>query len=197
MTGFYPYNPRLGQRIQSDAKGLVADQAFLAHVEWANPAPADVDAVLAATALADGAVTVVAAGLTNPDVPRALSVTGNTATVIGNVVIEGTNIAGEVITETIVANGANTVLGTKAFKTVTKVTLPARGAAGDTISVGVCDKLGLPYKLEHDTVLLAALNNVREAVAPTVTVSATELESNTVDLNSALNGGPVDVYLLV
>ena len=63
--------------------------------------------------------------------------------------------------------------------------------------MGTTDALGLPYKLAHNTVLEAYLNNAKEAVAPTVAVSATALESNTVDLNSALNGKAVDVYLFV
>lgn len=71
------------------------------------------------------------------------------------------------------------------------------GVAYDTVSIGWGDKLGLPYKLAHNTVLAAYLNNVREGTAPTVTVDADEIEKNTIDLNSALNGSPVDAYLIV
>jgi hypothetical protein len=126
-----------------------------------------------------------------------LQIKGNQAGIAGNVVIEGTNMAGEVISETIAANGANAVNGTKAFKTVIKITLPAQTTAGDTISVGVTDALGLPYKLAHNTVLAAYLNNTKEGTAPTVAVNATALESNIIDLNSALDGTQVDVYLIV
>ena len=41
------------------------------------------------------------------------------------------------------------------------------------------------------------LGDTREATEPTVTVSATDIESNTVDLNSALDGTVVDSYLIV
>jgi len=41
------------------------------------------------------------------------------------------------------------------------------------------------------------LNNVKEATEPAITVSATAIESNTIDLNSALDGHDVDTYLLV
>jgi hypothetical protein len=71
------------------------------------------------------------------------------------------------------------------------------GVAPDVVSVGWGDKLGLPYKLPHDTVLAAYRDNVREDTAPTVAVDEGELEKNTIDLNSALNGTPVDVYLIV
>lgn len=71
------------------------------------------------------------------------------------------------------------------------------GVAPDTVSIGWNDLLGLPYLLPHNTVLAAVLNNVRETTAPTVTVSATALENNTVKLHSALAGQPVDIYLIV
>ena len=195
--GFYPYNPTLGQEIQTDIPGHHVDRSFGAHLTWDAPAAASNNAVLAATALADGAVTTVVAGITNPDVPRALRVRGNAATAVGNVVATGTNMAGAVITETIIAAGDANVEGNLAFATVTQIVLPARGAAGDTISIGYNDKLGLPYLLPVNTVLAAAINNVREATAPTVTVSATVLAANTCDLDSALNATQVDAWLLV
>jgi hypothetical protein len=193
----YPYNHKMGQRIQTNAPGVACDRGFIAHMVYADPAAAAVDSVLAATALADGATTEVTEGITNPDYPRAVQIKGNQAGVAGDVVIEGTNYADDAITETIAADGANAVAGTKAFKTVTKITLPALVGAGDTISVGLTDKLGMPYKLAHNTVLAAYLNNVKEGTAPTVAVSSSAVESNTIDLNSALDGNQVDVYLIV
>jgi len=70
------------------------------------------------------------------------------------------------------------------------------GVAPDLIKVGWNDKLGIPYKLAHNTVLAVAVNNVRETDAPTVAVSATALESNTVDPHTALAGQVVDIYLI-
>ena len=74
------------------------------------------------------------------------------------------------------------------------------GTAGvpyDKISVGWGDKLGLPYLLPHNTVQQAYLNNVKESTAPTVTTDNDEIEKNTIDLYSALNGSAVDIYLFV
>ncbi|MFX4263119.1 hypothetical protein ACOBQJ_13105 [Pelotomaculum propionicicum] len=71
------------------------------------------------------------------------------------------------------------------------------GVPYDKVSVGWNDILGLPYRLSHNTVLAAYLNNVKEGTAPSVAISATALESNTIDLNSALDGHAVDVYLIV
>ena len=102
-------------------------------------------ATLGATALtaAAGGQDIVE-GITNPDVPRNVTATGNAAGIVGNVVITGTNWAGEVITDTIALNGANEVAGVKAFVTVTKVHLPPETHAGtDTVSIGRGNCLGL------------------------------------------------------
>jgi len=307
LSGFYPYNHKLEQEIQTDVTGVTADRAFVAHVNWADPAAASSDAIKTITLGA--AAQTITTGITNPDYPRALAVAGNAAGIAGNVVIAGTNYAGEAITDTIALDGTTSKPGTKAFKTVTSITVPAQthtpvrqvetativgtitkegtatvtvtsalyeepvvmhvpvavnddasavaekirayiepiladeftvsgeGASvvltavapaandatlniavtngtcegltpaetsddttpgvADIVTIGTTDILGLPYKLAHNTVLEAYLNNAKETVAPTVAVSATALESNTVDLATALNGNAVDVYLIV
>lgn len=65
-------------------------------------------------------------GLTNPDVPRIVTIKGNLSGVVGDVNIIGTNIANEAISEVIALNGVTEVLGTKAFKTVSEVDLPGQ-----------------------------------------------------------------------
>lgn len=196
--GWYPHNPKMGQDSQTDVASILAERAFVVRYSWtaAQAAAASATAVHAAFTL-EAAAKEVTTGFTNPPTPRSLTVTGNQAGVAGNVVITGTNILDEVITETIVAAGNTTVEGAHAFKTVTKVKFPALVGAGDTISVGTGSKLGLPYKLSRNTVAKAYLANTVEGTAPTVTVSATVIDSNTVDLNSALNGTAVDVYLMI
>jgi hypothetical protein len=109
-------------------------------------------------------------------------------------------VADEVITETLpvfTANTAGTVEGSKAFKTITSITIPAHDGTGATTSIGFGDLLGLPYKLAHNTVDAAYVDNAKESTAPTVAVSSTAIESNTIDLNTALSGKVVDVYLKV
>jgi uncharacterized protein (DUF433 family) len=188
-----------GQTITTDAPDINLDFPKIAHfqVAAASAVAASATGVHAAIALA-AEVQAVTTAITNPAVPRNISVKGNAAGVIGDVVITGTNYAGEAITETIALNGATAVEGAKAFKTVTKIDLPVEVHAGtDTVSVGWGDKLGLPYKLSHNTVLAAYHDNAKEGTAPTVAVSATAIESNTIDLNTALNGKIVDAYLIV
>lgn len=68
----------------------------------------------------------VSTAITNPDVPRVVTVKGNVSGIAGNVVVTGTDIDDDVITNTIALSGTAEVSGTKAFKTVTSYTLPAR-----------------------------------------------------------------------
>ncbi len=151
------------------------------------------------TAAAD----VVTTGITNPPCARNVTATagGGTAGDIKaiQVTVKGKR-GGVAITETLPAFTANTpgtVVGNKAFDEIDEITIPAHDGTGATTAIGFGDKLGLPYKLAHDTVQAAYLNNVLESTAPTVAVSASAVENNTVDLNSALDGHAVDVYLIV
>lgn len=153
-------------------------------------------AVLADTAMDVAATTVVTMFAAQPDVPRNLTVKGNDANVVGDVVIAGVDAAGGAITETIALNGAAVVAGAKAFARVTSITLPHYAAANtERVRIGTGAKLGLPVRLSRNTVLAAFLANVREATAPTVTTSASALSGNTVTLNSALSGADVIVDL--
>ncbi len=197
--GINPKNTNLKTDGLSDV-----DRGYIAHIEVPAAAAvvANTTAVLAAvtsTALTQ----VITTGITNPAYARNITATaGGTAADIKaiQVIIEGTNMDNETITETLPAftvDTAGTVAGTKAFRTVTKVTIPAHDGTGATTAIGFGEVLGIPYKLPHNTVLLAYHNNAREGTLPTVATSATVLESNTFDLNTALNGSKVDVYLVV
>lgn len=201
---FYPHNPNLGQTQQTDTTGVTVTAGFVSRytVAAADAVAADTDGVHAAVT-DTGSQQVVTTAITNPAVPRNVTATaGGTEEDIKaiQVVIAGTNFAGDAITETLPAftvNSAGTVVGNKAFKTITSITIPAHDDTEATTSVGWGDKLGLPDKLPANTVLLAALGGVKETTAPTVAVSSSALESNTVDLNSALDGSQVDIFYIV
>lgn len=203
---FYPFNPNLasaGQQ-QSDVAGVLTLRAFPAHykVLAAAAVAADTDGVLAAVT-DTGSQQVITTGITNPAVPRNVTATaGGTAGDIKaiQVIIAGTDYDGNAISETLPAftvNTAGSVVGSKAFKTITSITIPAHDGTGATTEIGWGDKLGLPDKLTDNTVLFAFLNHVREGTAPTVAVSSSAISGNTVNLNSALDGTQVDVYYLV
>ena len=200
---WYPENPNLGQEEQTDVVGLTVDKGFIAHMHLTvtQSVATDTDGVHSAVT-DNGSEQTITTGITNPPCPRnvvALAdgvVSDIKAIQVG---VTGTNIADEVITELLPAFTENTsgvVVGSKAFKTVTSITIPAHDGTGATTSIGFGDKIGLPEKLSHNTVLFAFLNNVKESTSPTVSTSSSAIESNTVDLNSNLDGSVVDIYYI-
>jgi len=197
------YNPA-GGKIKSDVPGHDLDRGFIAHIVVPASAAVVADTDGIHVAVEDtGEEQEITTEITNPAYPRNITATaGGTAGDIGaiQVVIEGTNFLDEPITETLpafTADSTGTVQGNKAFKTVTKITIPAHDGTGATTQIGFGEKLGIPYKLAHNTILAAYRNNTKEGTAPAVTVDATAIEGNTFDLNSALNGTQVDAYLVV
>lgn len=147
----------------------------------------------------NGSQQVVTTGITNPDVPRNVTATaGGTAADIKaiQVTVAGTNAEGVAISEQLPAfteNTAGTVVGSKAFATVTSITIPAHDGTGATTAVGTGAKVGLGARYSQDPVIAAYLNNVREGTLPTVATSSSALESNTATLNSALAGTAVRI----
>ena len=139
------------------------------------------------------------ANINNPAVPRnATATAGGTAGDIKAIqpIVNGTNENDEAISETLPAftvDTAGTVVGNKAFKSIVSIEVPPHDGNGATTAIGTGAKLGLGEKIGQNTVLHAFLNGVREGTAPTVAASASAVESNTVTLNSALNGTDVIV----
>jgi len=132
--------------------------------------------------------TSVTTALTNPDVPRNATITGNQATCTGNVVIWGKDGNSALLQDTIAASGTSTVAGTKAFSTVDSVWIPTRGAASDALSIGTGTKLGIGVKLTLDAVWAGYLGGTREATRPTVAVNPTYIYLNTAAFSTAYDG---------
>jgi len=202
---FYPVNPNLGQTIQTDTPNskVVAKLGFIVRLTLtAAQAALGVANGVHAAVTDNGSQQVITTGFTNPPYPRNVTATaGGTAADIKavQVIVTGTDIDDQVITETLPAftvDTAGIVTGSKAFKTVTSVTIPAHDGTGATTAIGFGAKLGLPDKLPANTVLLAALAGVKEATPPTVAVDSSNLYGNTVTLNSALNGTAVDIFYI-
>lgn len=167
-----------------------------------SPAVASTTGVHAAVT-DNGSPQTITTAITNPAVCRNITATaGGTNTDIKaiSVVVTGTNINDEVITETLPAftvDTAGTVTGSKAFKTVTSIAIPAHDGTGATTSIGFGSKIGLEYKLLSNTIQQARLGGVKEGTAPTVATSTSAVESNTATLNSALNSTAVQIDLYV
>jgi len=121
------YHPKFDNYIPSDVPGRKVERSYLAHfqVSAADAVAASAAGVLTATNLGAAAETKTT-GITNPAVPRGLSIVGNVSGITGNVVVTGTNYAKEAMTETLALNGTATTHGNKAFKTVTSVALPVQ-----------------------------------------------------------------------
>lgn len=162
-----------------------------------TPDASSATAVLAATALTAEAQ-VVTADITDPDVPRTVTVKGNASGITGDVVITGTNIADEAITDTIALNGTSEVEGVKAFKTVTQIDLPVEVHAGtDTVSVGMAKKFGLPHIVDNAALALVKLFNA-SADAGSLAVDDDEIEKNLYSCAGTPDGTKVlDLYYLV
>lgn len=190
------YKHDLGQKLTTDVNSKGVDRGFPAHINFGLPATKDITAILASTALTTETQTITE-GINDPDVPRSLRVKGNASGITGDVIINGTNINDDAISETLTLDGTTEVQGDKAFKSITSIELPVQNASGDEVSVGTDNKLGLPYKLELNTVLKAYRDKIPESTAPTVTVDSANIENNTVLLDSALNGTTVDVLMIV
>ena len=199
--GTQPYDPADDAGLLSES-GCTESRAFVAHYQAADPALGTTTAVHAAVT-DDGTEQTITTSITNPDYPRIVTATsGGTAGDIKaiQVTINGTDAAGNTLTETLpvfTENSATTVAGSKAFATVTSIVIPAHDGTGATTAVGIGDKLGLRHMLDRNTVLATFLNGSLEGTAPTVATSATVVASNTIDLNSALDGNQVDCYYLV
>ena len=201
--GFYPFNPTLGQKMQTNG-AVEVDAAYVAHLSIAAvDAAAAVATAVHASFATSTLLTTVTTAITNPGYPKNITATagGVDADVKAvQVIITGTDFNDEVITESLPAftvNTLGTVVGAKAFKTVTKIEVPGMDGAGVTITIGTGVLLGIPYKLSHNTVLKAYHTGTLEGTAPTVAISATVLASNTFTTNTALDGNDVDLFLMV
>jgi len=194
------YDPQDSGQLKSEV-GTYEKRSYVAHYE-SSPALGGTDDVLAAVT-DDATEQTITTGITNP--PECRNITalpGGTAGDIKaiQVTINGTDAAGEVLQEVLpvfTVNTATGVVGLKCFKTVTSIVIPAHDGTGATTEIGLGDKLGLQHCLTRNTVVNTFQADALEGTAPTVTVSATVLASNGATLNTALDGGDVDIYYFV
>lgn len=193
---FYSGNMRFASEVpQANIAGTLAAR-FLAHYQIA-PALQTATYVHAAITMTAAAQTITT-GITQPDYPRIVTIKGNAVGNAGNVVIHGTNFAGDAISDTIALNGATEVLGVKAFLTVTSIVLPAETHAGtDTTSIGVGKLFGLPHIAYNASCMLLHLFNASND-AGTLAVDADELEKNLYSCAGTPDGSKLlDLYYIV
>lgn len=174
------------------------------HYYWEDALATDADYYKAAQATSASVETTVTSFLNSgtPDHPRNITITpgGTTADVpAGDVVVTGTDVNGDTITEniTFAANASTVTVGSKAFATITSVVFPIQDGAAATYDIGIGDKLGLGRCFPDNPVAVETrLGGTKEGTAPTIATDVDDIESNTIDLNSALNATDVEAYLL-
>lgn len=140
-------------------------------------------------------------GIKQPSEPRNITATaGGTAGDIGNVAVKvyGTNFNDEPIEEELpyfTADTAGTATGTKAFKTITKIDVPAHDGANATTEIGFGSLFGLPYKFKNKFIQVA-FGGTWEASAPTISINSDELCKNTIQIAGTLDGEKdVDIFI--
>lgn len=88
--------------------------------------------------------------------PRNLTVVSASASLVQVVTVEGEDAYGQPMAEQFTLNGTTPVVGVKAFRSVSRVTIPA-GAAASTVSVGTGERLGLPFRLARTADVIGSL----------------------------------------
>jgi hypothetical protein len=187
-----------GRNGQADEPGFPLAQLATYRI---TPAALVANGIAAAQAVAGaGNLTLngslVSNGVAVFDVPRAVSVTSsNAGDTTQTATITGTDFWGVAQTETIAFNGAATISGTKAFKTVSRVAISAALAGNG--SAGTTDVLGLPYVLTNISdvvsvkwagVLAQDASTVVIADATSPATATTDDVRGTVDTSSASDG---------
>jgi len=206
--GLFPRNPNVDTNLQTNVLGTVYGQEYVAHVVWDDPAAADEDGsdLGSVETSAAGTTAVDVSSITQPDVPRNVVINPSdlgttTDGKAGDITITGTAIDGSVISEAIavVDNQAHDTLsaGLAAFASITAISILIQDGADAEYYVGYGDVLGLPYTRAILPCLAAYLNEALEGTAPTIVADASDIENNTIELNSALDTNQVDAYLVV
>lgn len=159
---------------------------YIHRQKWTHPAVGTTTAVHAAI----NSAAVVTTGITNPDFPRVLSVVGAGSGhgAAGTVTINGTDIRGNVIADTLTLNSNTTVNGVKAFKTITSLDFTAvtGNDANNTVAIGTAAPLGLERLMDADEYINGSVDAVFEATRATITIDAADISKNTISFNTAL-----------
>lgn len=159
-------------------------------------------AILAATAGASTPQTITT-NITQPDLPRVISLTiGGSAAGVqsSSILVNGMNFEGKPITETfnVPAGTTGTINGTKAFRTITSVVIPAQVGTSATFAIGTLNIFGTKHRLFKNNTTVKVYHATGVGVSgytgltlqgvPTVTASGKDLELNTVQPLTAPDG---------
>ena len=129
-------------------------------------------------------------GISNPDVPRNISITTtNNAAPSGNVTITGIDAKGNSATEKITISAGAIAYGSKAFATVSMITIPAGVSSSDKVSVGISDKLGLYNVIYAASDVYKKTKNDLE-----VSIGTVDITNDTVDCSTITSSDVITIY---
>jgi hypothetical protein len=171
----------------------------LAGESLGTPTLADNNYFLISTVMLATAYTLDETTLPVGDPPRNVIITHTTDTTtdtLGNAVVTGTDYNDEVITETLTVAADSTVVGTKAFKTITSVVTASwvqAGGVSDTIEVGFDTLLGLARKLSAASQVFMTTVAGVTVLPSAIAVDADVISENTVDLSGATYDGSKEI----
>lgn len=150
--------------IQTDAAEYI-----IRRLLYTNAGASNATAVGVALSLATNQATTLTSGFTNPDYPRILSIQGSITNLLGPITITGTDILGNTITSTVTVNNTDVVVSTRAFNTITSVSMPTQATTNGTFNIGITPKLGLDRVPDDNAVLLGLVDGTRETTPPVIT----------------------------
>jgi hypothetical protein len=192
------YYPQLNDNLDRHA-GYPVTQ--ISKISLGSPAAADTNYIVESSTITDAATTALTLAHTTLAVPRSITAVGAAGSdAILNIV--GTDVYGNVLTESLTLDGVTAQETAQAFKTITSIT-PDGGAGlgGTEVIVGMGNKLGLPVKLTaRHNLLHAFLGAVEDGGGTTVVVGSTDAgadDRGTIAFTSSLDGTEVVVYMVV
>ena len=147
-------------------------------------------AVLASTA-GTAALQTITAGITNPDVPRVLAITiGGSGENTGNILINGVNVEGKPITDTIGYTTTGQVIGALVFKRVTSIVIPAAMGTSATVTIDTTNRIGLDHRLVPNYSTIACLSAI--LTTPYTDHTTTSFHTNLPVVEAAVSASNLD-----
>lgn len=183
--GYYPYKPEPAKPLQGDGGKAVAGLTLgVVAVYEITPATSGSASILPMTPVSGSQI--LTSGFSQPDVPRVLNAIGSDAGTSGSVVVQGKDIADQTISDVLYVSGsASAGEGSKAFKSVLQITLPATSGS---IAVGTTKKFGIPHLIESGSALVLKQVFDNQADSGTWAYSSGSLSANTYTPAGTPNG---------
>lgn len=134
-------------------------------------------AVLGSTAGSSSKQTITS-GITQPDVPRVLAITiGGSGFSNDSIVINGYNIEGKAIADTLAYTGTGQVQGALVFKYVTSVVIPSTSGASMTLTVDTLNKIGINHRCVPNFTTAVVIHDTADNNGPYPTANRPVVEA--------------------